>query len=244
MLLDILRVRVKQGFRTMAYPDGPLPALPDRFAGLPVVDQDRCSLCPGHCLLSCPVGAIEKNGALTIDLGLCLFCRECQRACPFGVLSFGSDHRLGSSSREGLISSGDGAPPLALNERAAGLYGQVFSLRVVSAGGCGACEADVNVLNTLAWDLGRFGINYGASPRHCDGMILIGPVTPNMEEAVIETYRAIPEPKFVIAVGTCTVTASSREDFPVPVDLYIPGCPPHPLTILDGMLRFLGKVEE
>lgn len=244
MFFDILRVRARQGFKTMTYPDGPPPALPDRFAGLPTVDQAVCKACPGHCVDSCPCDAIKKADSLTIDLGRCLFCRECQRVCPNGALSFGGDYRLASSTREGLISCGDTSTPSAFNDKAASLYGKVISLRVVSAGGCGACEADTNVLNTLAWDLSRFGINYAASPRHCDGMILIGSVPPNMAEAVLETYQAIPGPKFVMAVGSCTVSGVSREDFPVPVDLFIPGCPPHPLTILDGMLRFLGRIEE
>lgn len=244
MLFDILRVRAKQGFNTMTYPDGPPPTLPDRFAGLPTINQEICSTCPAPCVESCPTGAIKKGEKVTIDLGKCVFCRDCLRACPSEGLSFGKDHRLGSSTREGLISCGDGTAPSAFNERAAKLFGKMFSLRVVSAGGCGACEADTNVLNTLAWDLGRFGIHYEASPRHCDGMIIIGPVPTNMVEAVKETYRAIPEPKFVIAVGSCTISSQSREDLPFPVDLFIPGCPPHPLTILDGMLRFLGKVKE
>lgn len=253
MFLNILRVRARQGYQTMDYPQGAPPALPGRFAGLPSICGTHCGNCPGHCISACPTEAVDRmDGVPVIDLGRCVFCRECESACPWASISFGKEWRLSSSTRQGLlVKGGRENVPDAMNVRAAAVYGKVFSIRVVSAGGCGACEADTNVLNTLAWDLGRFGIHFAASPRHSDGMILIGPVTRNMAAAVCGTHAAIPAPKFVIAVGACAISGgmyrsgeectAGKEDI-FPVDLFIPGCPPHPLTILDGLLRFLGKI--
>jgi Ni,Fe-hydrogenase III small subunit len=141
----------------------------------------------------------------------------------------------------------------ALEEKALKLFGRSLKLRQVSAAGCNACEADVNVLNTLVFDLGRFGIQFVASPRHADGLLITGPVSKNMELALRKTYDAVPAPKIVIAVGACAISGGPYVDHPevlngagavVPVDLLVPGCPPHPWTILDGLLRLLGRIEE
>ena len=170
----------------------------------------------------------------------------------------------GSSALAGIIgwqpaavqslSSGLMAPrPLArpLEQQRLALFSRSLKLREVSAGGCNACEADTNVLATVGWDLGRFGIQFVASPRHADGLWVTGPVTENMREALLMTYAAMPSPKIVVACGACAINGgpfqgsaeahNGVEGF-LPVDLYIPGCPPHPVTILDGLLRILDKI--
>jgi len=139
----------------------------------------------------------------------------------------------------------------ALDRRMLDLFGRSLKLRQVSAGGCNGCEADVNVLGTIVFDLGRFGIQFVASPRHADGLLITGPVTRNMELALLKTYEAVPAPKIVIAVGACAISggpylghdeALGGAASVLPVDLFIPGCPPHPYTILDGLLSLLDKI--
>jgi Ni,Fe-hydrogenase III small subunit len=207
----------------------------------------------------CPTSAISfKQGkGITLDLGRCLFCAECVEACPRGAISQTGDYRMATRTRDALVVGAPGQEEVrlatALDEKLRKLFGRSLRLRQVSAGGSGAEEADLNVLGTIGWDLGRFGIQFVASPRHADGLVVTGPVSRNMELALRKTWEAMPEPKLVIAVGAEAISggvfAGSDEvrngvDAIIPVDLYIPGWPPHPLTILDGLLRLLGRLEE
>ena len=254
-MLKALRARIAQGHRTIEFPDGPAPALPERFRGLPAIDAARCPEGCRDCAAACPTGAIAAGaGGVSLDLGKCLFCPECERACPEKAVSFTGDYRLSVRSREALVTKGREIElAKALDEKLLRLFGRSLKLRQVSAGGCNACEADVNVLTTVVWDIGRFGIQIVASPRHADGLLVTGPVTENMRLALRKTYDAVPDPKIVIAVGACAISGGPYLDRPeqhcgaastVPVDLFIPRCPPHPLTILDGLLRLLGRIEE
>jgi Ni,Fe-hydrogenase III small subunit/formate hydrogenlyase subunit 6/NADH:ubiquinone oxidoreductase subunit I len=204
--------------------------------------------------------ARNKEAGISFDLGKCLFCGDCERACPNSIISHSVDYRLSACSREGLVTAG-GPPLLAtpMSRKLLSVLGRSLKLREVSAGGCNACEADANVLSTIGWDMGRFGIQFVASPRHADGLLVTGPVTPNMELALEKTWKAIPEPKIAIAVGACAISgglycrdAAAGPDGKalkgagavIPIDLYVPGCPPHPLTTLDGLLRILGRIRE
>jgi Ni,Fe-hydrogenase III small subunit/NAD-dependent dihydropyrimidine dehydrogenase PreA subunit len=243
--------RLRQKHRTIRYPLE-LPVLPDRLRGMPAVDSSKCPEGCRECVEACPTDAITANGTLAIDLGKCLFCTDCITACPEGAIRYTGDHRLAARTRDDLIRTGE-SYKLAekLDAKLLSLFGRSLKLRQVSAGGCNGCEADVNVLNTVVFDLGRFGIQVVASPRHADGLLITGPVPRNMELALRKTYDATPAPKIVITVGACAISGGPFIDHPeqhngagaiVPVDLFIPGCPPHPLTILDGLLRLLDKL--
>jgi len=253
-MLKIILARLQQGHQTIKYPDGPPPKLPDRFRGHPMINTARCSSDCNACVQVCPTGAIAvKNNQPCIDLGKCLFCADCANTCPQHAIKFSNDYRLAARQRQNMLVVNNQPSRLgdvAMEKNLKKLFGHSLKLRQVSAGGCNACEADTNVLNTLAWDLGRFGIQFVASPRHADGLLITGPVTQNMHLALKKTYDAVPEPKIVIAVGACAISGGpyinheqveNGADTVVPVDLFIPGCPPHPLTILNGLIRFLGR---
>ncbi len=254
-MFRVIGERLRQGYRTSAFPDADAPPRPERFRGLPILDQTKCPSNCHSCIDACPTTALaQTNDQLRLDMGRCLFCTDCTEACPEGAVSFSDDYSLSTRTREGLVI---GDQPLQrakeLEQRLLKIFGRSLKLRQVSAGGCNACEADVNVLNTVVFDLSRFGIQFVASPRHADGLLITGPVTENMREALLKTYEAVPEPKLVIAVGACAISGGPYIDHPeahngadsvIPVDLYVPGCPPSPWTILDGILRLLGRIED
>jgi len=245
-MFTTLKNRFEQGYRTCDYPNEK-PAVFSRYRGRPIVQSGAAPDIIDACAAACPQDAIDR-GTKKIDMGRCVFCGNCEQISKGEFIKFTGDFEIATAQKEHLLTNGD-LPSLAEHSKQhfKKLFGRSLQLRQVSAGGCNACEADLNVLATPFFDLARFGINFVASPRHSDGIVVTGPVSRNMKTALLQTYEAIPEPKVVIAVGSCTITGGpflgSDEitrglDTILPVDLFIPGCPPHPLTNLHALLTF------
>ncbi len=244
-MFEMLKARFFQGYRTGKFPPA-APNLPDHFCGRPQVEahadiEAARALCPTHAWC-------EKAGAPAIDTGKCIFCGKCA-AC--GV-TFTREYRMAAMTREKLFADASPyTPEEQLDRGIRKMCGHSLKIRQVSAGGCAACELDFNVLNTLAWDMGRFGIQAVASPRHADAILVTGPVSRNMLLALKKTYEAMPKPCWVIASGACAVSGGIYAESPdvagpvdkiLPVDLYVPGCPPHPAVLLEALLRFIGRM--
>jgi Ni,Fe-hydrogenase III small subunit len=182
----------------------------------------------------------------SLDIGACLFSPE--------EGGYSRDFRMATSTRDALVTaSGEVELARALDERVRKLFRRSLRLRSVVAGSCSGCEAELAALGNVVFDLSRFGVQFVASPRHADGIVVTGAVNRNMRRALELTYEAVPPPKLVIAVGACAISGGPFVGSPeagtgvgdlLPVDLWVPGCPPHPLTTLDGLLRLLGRIDE
>lgn len=229
----------------MKYPKEPVN-LPPSYRGRPTIHPCAAEIIE-ECAAHCPQNAINAHTG-SIDLGRCLFCGLCEQISAGKFVTFSQDFGLSCAERDQLITTGD-LPELARHSKKhfKKLFGRSLQLRQVCAGGCNSCEADINVLATPAYDLSRFGIAYVASPRHADGIHVTGPVTRNMRTALLTAFEAVPAPRVVIASGACAISGgpffgsnevSAGLDSIIPVDLYIPGCPPHPLTTLHALLNF------
>ena len=252
-MFDLLR-RLARGSRTAAFPPTASPALPERFRGRPVLDASRCGERCAECAARSPSAAIQlgSDGRARLDVNACLFAPEDATACPHGAVSFTREYAMASRARTPASEAPPATRPRELDTRMRRLFGRSLRLRSVAAGSCNGCEAELVALGNVVFDLARFGVQFVASPRHADGIVLTGAVSRNMESALRATYEATPSPKLVIAVGACAVNGGPFRGSPevlngappdVPVDLWIPGCPPHPLTLLDGLLGLLGRLE-
>jgi Ni,Fe-hydrogenase III small subunit len=222
------------------------------FRGRPVISKDVSELEIGMLANLCPVGAISKDD-FGIDLGKCVFCKECAFAFP-GKIRFTNDYKIASNDRESLIiRPGDDNVDFKedkVRKEIRKVFRNSLKLRQISAAGDNSCEMELNASGNVNFDMGRFGIEFVASPRHADGIVITGPISENMAEATQICYDAVPHPKVIILVGTDAISGGMfaeskaiRREFleKYPVDLFVPGNPAHPLTFINGILRMLGK---
>lgn len=278
-MLKIILHALRTGIVTGRYPQQ-AEAAPG-FRGRPRIDFERCTACD-QCAMACPTQAISlvedaKSRTVRLSLASCIFCGLCEPACPQGAIRITEEFDLAALGKTRLQVSGafvrqpDGSYRLNtvqalaqdeaelatlvknLAERSHGLFRRSLHLREVDAGSCNGCELEISALQNPRYDLERLGIHLVASPRHADGLLVTGPVTRNMKEALQKTYDALPEPKLVIAVGACachggmfgrSYATLGGVDQLLPVDVYIPGCPPRPQALLHGILMAMGRAQE
>lgn len=243
-MFKTLKILFHQGRQYI--PDLRTAKAPGIFRGRPVISTEKVD--EQAFAGVCPSGAISTK-PVSIDLGKCLFCGECERCFPQKV-HFTDDTHLATNVRERLIIREGEDKPIEVDKNAIRaeikeIFRGSLKLRQVSAGGDGSCEAELNATGNVQFDLGRYGIEFVASPRHADGILVTGPVSSNMAKALELTYEACPEPRMIILNGTDAISGGMFADAPDldrsfldrhQADLYIPGNPAHPLTIINGII--------
>jgi Ni,Fe-hydrogenase III small subunit/ferredoxin-like protein FixX len=233
-------------------PDVTSAKVPGIFRGRPKISEVKID--ENELLEICPVDAISIN-PVSIDLGKCTFCGECAMHFPEKI-QFTTDYKISTNERGNLIVTEGNDSPIGINPakvrtEVRKLFKQSLKLRQVAAGGDNSCEWELNAANNVQFDMGRFGIEFVASPRHADGIVITGPITENMAAPLQICYDATPDPKIIVLVGTDAISggifagsdALNRSFLDkYPVDLYIPGNPAHPLSIINGLLDLIRKV--
>ena len=269
-MFKILDKALRTGTVTVRYPETPA-RISSAYRGLPEIDpakwQDSRPAAD-----ACPTGAIQvidagSSRTVTVDYGRCNLCGEC--ATDNGAVRMGGKFEAAVTDRKDLVISAEYAlAPDGRHERLVRAsaqeigrqlerevhrtLGRSLAIREVDAGSCNGCEMEIVALNNPIYDIERLGIHFVASPRHADMLLVTGPVTRNMERALRKTYDATPDPKLVVAVGACGISGGifgvnyatlGGVDRVIPVDVYIPGCPPRPEALLYGILLAVGRIK-
>src|SRR5213078_3960629 len=263
-MLKTLWNSLHTGVVTTRYPEQPADpspgsrGAPEIVAGRPFAQLPPPSVCPSGAIAADPAG-----DHYAIDLARCVFCGRCAGSSEQAPIAIGRGFELAARRRDDLVDrvardadgctvvveSADGPPHERVAEAIRRTLGRSLHLRHLDAGSCNACDWELTAMLNPVYDVRRLGIDFVASPRHADGVIVTGPVTRNLEAAVRRTYEAVPEPRVVIAVGACAASggivgegyaSAGGVDRVLPVDVYVPGCPPRPEAILFGILLAVG----
>jgi Ni,Fe-hydrogenase III small subunit/Fe-S-cluster-containing hydrogenase component 2 len=248
-MFDNVKIVYHQGKQFI--PDVTTAKVPGIFRGRPVISAEKVN--EAELIDLCPVDAISAN-PVSIDLGKCTFCGECAKQFP-NKIKFTTDYKISTNDRNRLVVKEGETHSIEVNAETVrkeirSVFGRSLKLRQISAGGDNSCEFELNAANNVQFDMGRFGIEFVASPRHADGIVITGPITENMAEPLQICYDAVPEPKIVVLVGTDAISGGIHSGNSAldrsfldkyPIDLYIPGNPAHPLTIINGLLDLTRK---
>jgi Ni,Fe-hydrogenase III small subunit/ferredoxin len=226
----------------------------DSLLGMPRYNPSACEEGCQKCAEVCPTQAIEAIGdRLGVDYGRCIVCQLCTEACPTGAMESSHDWAFGVRHRTDLVWSEDSAQSKVSSPSSRRAFHRSLHIRHVDAGSCNGCESELQALNNPFYNLHRFGIFFTPSPRFADLLLVTGPVTRAMSEPLQAAYAAMPEPRWVMAVGTCAVSGGitggnyacgTGLDGVLPVDVYLPGCPPNPAAIIEALLMFLDRAPQ
>ncbi len=249
MILPKIKVLRSHGLQYI--PDLNAVELTEEFRGRPVLTAtDDMSDAEAAAAL-CPTGAI-RTAPFTLDMGRCLFCGECALRAPRNI-RFTNDYKIGSADREALVVRvGDKAVDFhaeKVRPEIPRLFNRILRLRQVSAGGDASVEMELNATGNVNFDFGRYGVEFTASPRHADGVVVTGPVTASMAEPLQICYDAVPDPKVLIVCGSEACSGGLYADSRAVdrsflsrhrVDLWLPGAPTHPMTFIDAVMNLVG----
>jgi len=247
--MPIKEINIFRNHGRQYVPDLKNVELPSIFRGKPVISSNITLEDSQKVTSICPVNAITSN-PFCIDIGKCVFCKECHFALPEKIL-FTNDYKIATNNRNRLIISAGQNEPIGIEHEKIRkeikfFFRHALKLRQVSAGGDNSAEMELNACGNVNFDMGRYGIEFVASPRHADGIVVTGPISQNMVEALQICYDAIPDPKLIILAGTDAISGGIfantvaidrsfiNKNF---IDLYVPGNPPHPLTFINGILE-------
>ena len=281
-MFKILQKTFATGIVTKAYP-AELAHVSEHFRGRPHFDFEKwtdarpaAEVCPTGAI---SLRDSQDSREVTVDYGLCVFCGLCAEVSSDKAVRITQEFDLATKNRRNLVFIAEytlnadrthrqlgtvrpGSGNVETDANVAGqkaretihkVLGRSLAIREVDAGSCNGCEVEIVALNNPIHDIERFGIQFVASPRHADMLLVTGPVTRNMELALLKTYQAMPEPKVVVAVGACGISGGifgknyaslGGVDKVLPVDVYIPGCPPRPQALLHGILLAVGRLGE
>jgi len=281
-MFKIIQKTIRTGIVTKAYP-AELAHVSEHFRGRPHFDFEKwtdarpaAEVCPTGAI---SLRDSHDSREVTVDYGLCVFCGLCAEASSDKAVRITQEFELATKNRRNLVLTAEytlnadhthrqlgtvrpGSGNVETDVKIVGqkahetirkVLGRSLAIREVDAGSCNGCEVEIVALNNPIHDIERFGIQFVASPRHADMLLVTGPVTRNMELALLKTYRAMPEPKVVVAVGACGISGGifgknyaslGGVDNVLPVDVYIPGCPPRPQALLHGILLAVGRLGE
>jgi len=251
MFLDDLIIVKHQGKQFIK--DLTKASLPEIFRGIPQIADETINT--QELIDFCPTAAIflDKN-KLAIDLGKCAFCGDCQMQFP-NKIKFTNQYKMATNNRDGLIVYQGETKEIKveaslIRKEIQSIFNRSLKLRQVSAGGDNGNELELGACGNVNFDMGRYGIEFTASPRHADGIVVTGPITENMVEALQIAFEAVPEPRLFILVGVDAISGgifaestALKRDFlnKVHIDLYVPGNPIHPLTFINGILELTRK---
>ena len=279
-MFKILRKTSQTGLVTIGYPER-AALVSKHFRGAPRFDfsgwrdaRPAAEACPTEAI---SIRDSDGTRRVTVDYGLCVYCGQCAEADPSGAVQMTREFELAVVDRRNLVVTAEYAVnPEGLQHELKRLHhgywpvketpeklerkvrnrihqvlGRSLAIREVDAGSCNGCEVEITALNNPVYDLERLGMHFVASPRHADMLLVTGPVTRNMELALVKTYRAAPDPKVVVAVGACGISGGifgrnyatlGGVDQAIPVDVFVPGCPPRPHALLHGILLAVGRI--